>query len=86
MFEVVYRPRAAKQLKKLRNPAAIAEIQAGAESLCYWPDCKNVKALSAHVYPYRLRVGNYRIFFTVQNDVVQVIYIEEVRKRDERTY
>lgn len=86
MFEVIYRPRAAKQLKKLKNPAAISEIQSATEKLRHWPDCKNVTALTDHVYPYRLRVGNYRILFTVQNDSVQVVYIEEVRKRDERTY
>ena len=33
----------------------------------------------------RLRIGNYRILFNF-DDVVKIISIEEVKKRDERTY
>ena len=46
---------------------------------------RNVKALTNHEYGYRLRVGNYRVFFDFDG-VVRIVSIEEVRKRDERTY
>ena len=46
---------------------------------------RNVKALTNHEYGYRLRVGNYRVFFDYDG-VVRIVSIEEVRKRDERTY
>lgn len=46
---------------------------------------RNVKALVDHEYGYRLRVGNYRVFFEYDGDV-RIVNIEEVRKRDERTY
>lgn len=49
------------------------------------PDCVNVKALSNHLYQYRLRVGDYRVFFNFDG-VVSIVSIEEVKKRDERTY
>ena len=56
------------------------------ESLEQWPDVANVKALSGRD-DYRLRVGRYRVFFTVTPSAeVTVIRIEEVRKRNERTY
>lgn len=45
----------------------------------------NVKALTNHQYGYRLRVGDYRVFFNVAAGI-QVVLIEEVKKRDERTY
>jgi mRNA interferase RelE/StbE len=45
---------------------------------------KQVKALTNHVFGYRLRVGNYRVFFNVDG-VVRIATIEEVRKRDEST-
>ena len=32
---------------------------------------------------YRLRVGKWRVFFS---DSLTILYIEEVKKRDERTY
>ena len=56
------------------------------ESLAKWPDAANIKKLSNRD-DYRLRVGRYRVLFTVTpgNDVT-VILIEEVKKRDEHTY
>jgi len=50
-----------------------------------FPQCVNVKRLSNHPYEYRLRVGRYRIFFDFHSQV-RIIRIEEVKKRDERTY
>lgn len=46
---------------------------------------RNVKALIGHKYGYRLRVGNYRVFFEFDG-AVRIISIEEVKKRDEQTY
>jgi mRNA-degrading endonuclease RelE of RelBE toxin-antitoxin system len=46
---------------------------------------RNVKALTGHEYGYRLRVGSYRVFFEFDG-AVRIVGIEEVRKRDERTY
>ncbi|MGI4812119.1 MAG: type II toxin-antitoxin system RelE family toxin, partial [Janthinobacterium lividum] len=57
----------------------------GVDALIAMPGCQNVKALTNHQYGYRLRVGNYRVLFN-WNGAVQVVEIEEVRKRDERTY
>ena len=56
------------------------------ESLIKWPDVANAKALTGRD-DYRLRVGRYRVLFTVTpNGKVTVILIEEVKKRDEHTY
>lgn len=49
------------------------------------PDTGNVKALAGHDCAYRLRVGNYRVMFD-WDGAVKVISIQEVKKRDERTY
>jgi len=46
---------------------------------------RNVKALTNHEFGYRLRVGNYRVFFEFDG-AVRIVSIEEVRKRDECTY
>ena len=45
----------------------------------------NIKKLTNHQYDYRLRVGNYRVLFNV-HECIEIISIEEVKKRDERTY
>lgn len=49
----------------------------------------NVVKLVNHVYDYRLRVGRYRVLFNVTDDEtveIQTLTVEEVKKRDERTY
>lgn len=49
------------------------------------PDCQNIKSLVNQQYGYRLRVGNYRIFFDWDGEI-RIIEIQEIKKRDERTY
>lgn len=84
MFEIKWSLRALKQAKAF--PGTDRErIVKGVETLQSWPNCKNIKALEDHKYPYRLRVGKYRIFFTIDK-YATIIAVEEVRKRDERTY
>jgi mRNA-degrading endonuclease RelE of RelBE toxin-antitoxin system len=46
---------------------------------------RNVKALTGHAHSYRLRVGSYRVFFEYDGSI-RIVTIEELRKRDERTY
>jgi hypothetical protein len=43
------------------------------------------KKLVNHAHGYRLRVGNYRVFFDF-DVAIRIVSIEEVRKRDEQTY
>jgi len=57
-------------------------IRAAIRDLANWPDCRNVKALKGSA-GYRLRVGRYRVLFTVEE---KDIVVTEVTKRDERTY
>ncbi|WP_440996076.1 type II toxin-antitoxin system RelE family toxin [Arhodomonas sp. SL1] len=57
-------------------------------TLADWPACRgtvDVKALKGHTHQYRLRVGRYRVLFDVE-DSLEVVSVERVRKRDERTY
>jgi mRNA-degrading endonuclease RelE of RelBE toxin-antitoxin system len=45
----------------------------------------NVKQLIGHQYDYRLRVGDYQIFFN-HAALIEIVFIEVIRKCDERTY
>jgi mRNA interferase RelE/StbE len=49
------------------------------------PDCQGVKSLTNHRCGYRLRVGRYRVLFDYDGEV-RIVEIQEVKKRDERTY
>ena len=78
-----------KKARKQLGPVPRRDVERiieAVESLAKWPDVSNIKALSDRD-DYRLRVGRYRVFFTVTpGGEVTVILIEEVKKRDERTY
>ena len=84
MNKVEITPKAAKQLRKLQSKDHRV-IVAECHKLSDMPNCTNVKALVNHEYEYRLRVGNFRVFFNFDG-AVRIVSIEEVRKRDERTY
>ena len=43
------------------------------------------KRLTNHDCDYRLRVGNYRVLFN-HDELIMIVSIEGVKKRDERTY
>ena len=83
MKELIYQSKGVKQLRKIPSKAHIIEK---CEMLKNFPDCTNIKALTNHTYEYRYRVGDYRIFFNIVGNTMSIVSIEEVKKRDERTY
>lgn len=84
MNRVEWSRKAEKQLAEI-DRKMVAPILQATRTLADWPDCRNVKALKGRE-GYRLRVGDYRVLFGVVDGAVRIIRIEEVRKRDERTY
>lgn len=85
MKTVTWKPKALKQLKKLGDKSIQARILAATAGLMAFPAGTGIKALTNHSAGYRLRVGDYRVLFNVFESI-EVVSIEEVRKRDERTY
>ena len=77
--------KALKQLKKLKERATQERTLSATRGLAEFPATTGVKALTDHAYGYRLRVGDYRVMFDAF-ETIQVVSIEEVKKRDERTY
>jgi mRNA-degrading endonuclease RelE of RelBE toxin-antitoxin system len=84
MNSIKWSPKAVKQLLKVNKPER-AGIKNAVGELAHMPDTRNVVALSNHKHQFRLRVGNYRVFFNFDG-AIRIVLIEEVRKRDERTY
>lgn len=85
MYDIVWKPKARNQLKKIGDRSVMRTVGLAVMQLSAFPACGGIKRLENHVYGYRLRVGRYRIFFEVR-DTVRIIEIQEVKKRDERTY
>ena len=84
MVRVQWSRKAVKQMQKIAESDR-QTIYVKVKELRNFPNIGNIKHLKNHKYEYRLRIGNYRILFNF-DDVVKIISIEEVKKRDERTY
>ena len=85
MNSIDWQPKALRQLRRIDARAGKQIRDAISSELNDLAKARNVKALTNHDYGYRLRVGNYRVFFDYDG-AVRIVSIEEVRKRDERTY
>ncbi len=85
MNDIEWTPKAVRQFHKFPFEAQ-RSIGEGISSLTDWPHVQNVKKLSAR-NDYRLRVGNFRVLFTIHpSGTVNIIRIEEVKRRNEHTY
>ena len=85
MNAINWQPRALRQLRKLDAQASKQIRNAVTTELVDLSKARNVKVLTDHAYSHRLRVGSYRVLFNFDG-AVHIVSIEEVRKRDERTY
>jgi len=84
-MKVIWQPKALKQLKKIGDRIIQERILDATRGLAFFPDMANIRKLVSHEYGYRLRVGSWRILFNAFEQV-SIVSIEEVKKRDERTY
>ena len=85
MATIEWKRKAIKQLSKI-DSVQRPKITNAVNSLTNYRTANNVKALQNHQYDFRLRVGNYRVMFDVVNGNVEIVLIQEVKKRDETTY
>ena len=84
MNSVNWTRKAVKQLMRVQ-PQHQLQIREAVGSLANMPDVTNVTPLNQHDSAYRLRVGRYRVLFDWESSI-KIISIQEVKKRDERTY
>ena len=84
MIKIEWKNRATKQFLKLTQEQQV-QIADGVDALYDFPNVQNVKTLKNHKYQYRLRIGRFRVLFNFYK-VIEIISIEEVKKRDDNTY
>ena len=83
-MKIEWKRKALKQITPLPDTDR-KRITIAVRGLYNFPNVQNVKALTNHQYDYRLRVGRYRVLFN-HDEVIKIISIEEVKKRDGNTY
>ena len=88
-YNVTVKRKALKQAESIpmKNRVRIFAGIRGLQDSGTWGD---VRKLVNHIYDYRLRVGNYRILFNLEessgNLEIGDISVEEIKKRDDTTY
>lgn len=85
MNTINWQTKALKQMRKVPAQNGKAIRESVTTELSDLSQARNVKKLTNHEFGYRLRVGNYRVFFEFDG-AVRIVTIEEVKKRDEQTY
>lgn len=85
MNTINWQTKALKQMRKIPAQNGKAIRDSVTTELSDLSQARNVKKLTNHEHGYRLRVGNYRVFFEFDG-AVRIVTIEEVKKRDEQTY
>jgi mRNA-degrading endonuclease RelE of RelBE toxin-antitoxin system len=80
-----WKPKALRQLRKIDVHTGKQIRDAVTRELVDLCTARNVMALTNHDHGYRLRVGNYRVFFDFDG-AIRIVSIEEIRKRNDRKY
>lgn len=84
-MKIEWKLKAIKQMRNIPKPDQV-RIFNHVDSLGVGIEGKtNIIRMVNHRYDYRMRVGDYRVMFNVF-ETIEIISIEEVKKRDERTY
>ena len=86
MNEIIWHNRARRQIKKIPKHFREAIFDC-VDQLAAFPECEqlDITKLRKHRYDYRLRVGRYRVLFN-HDYGIKIVEIQEVKKRNERTY
>jgi len=71
--------KALKDLSKIQKQE-VKKILSKIELLENYPDVANIKKLTNFEPPYRLRVGNYRVLFDIQDNIITVYRVKHRSK------
>ena len=82
---ILWQPKALRQLRKIDEREGRAIREAVKLELSDLSKARNVRPLVNHPYGWRLRVHRWRVFFEFDGEI-HIISIEEIRRRDDRTY
>ncbi len=84
-YRIEWQAKALRQPVKLKDRHTQQRITQAVRAFGEGKPC-DVRRLVNHRYTHRLRVGDWRVLMTLHEQEIRIAYIEEVKKRDERTY
>ena len=80
-YRIEWKHSARKELRSL-NKAAIPKVLAAVEALADDPHPKGSKKLAGSEHTYRIRVGNYRVVYSIQAAVLIIEVIKVGHRKD----
>ncbi len=80
-YRIEIKRSAGKELERLPLTAR-RDVAAAIDALAQHPRGQGSQKLSAHENHYRVRAGNYRIVYTIRDDVLTVIVIAIGHRKD----
>lgn len=81
-YKVVIRKTAAKELEAVGGKADRERIVQRIQALAHDPRPMGVEKLTAHGDKYRIRQGNYRILYEIEDDVLIVTVVKIGDRKD----
>lgn len=81
MYHLITKPSAEKQIAKL--PTTVRKrIYAALDGLCEQPRPRGCKKLRAEDDLWRIRVGDYRVVYTIEDDELIILVVRVAHRKD----
>jgi len=81
MYTIIFKNKARKEL--LSFPGyVIVSIEKKIDALAYNPRPSGYKKLKGSINEYRIRVGNYRVLYTIHDDIITVFIFKIAHRKD----
>ena len=80
-YKVTFNSHAARAFRKL-SPDVRLRLKPAIDALAWEPRPFGVEKLSGEENTYRIRVGDYRIFYEIHDDILLVVLVEVGHRRE----
>lgn len=81
MYSVFYTSAASRQLRRLPREV-LPQVQEAVEALASNPRTPHTEKLEGYPNAYRLRVGRYRILYTIEDEIRRVVIYRVAHRRE----
>ena len=81
IYTVIFKPAVAKQLRRIDKKDQ-KKIVAAAENLAFAPRPRGYKKLVGGEGFYRIRIGDYRIIYEIEDDILIITVLRVADRRD----
>lgn len=85
MYTIIFKNKARKELLSLPNNIIIA-IEEKIDALGHNPRPSGCKKLKGSANDYRIRIGNYRVIYTITDKVLTVFVIKIAHRKESYTF